>query len=625
MKLLTELREQHAVAVEESKLRAERVEQSNVDEAQARESLERARLSADSLKHLKERLVMAERAKSDTTSAVAAARRAQSDAESRFEKRKAAIEARRAGNTEDAARQRHRDAIQRLDERRSTLVEMLGSESKVAEAKTRLEELKAEESELRDAEKRAEEAREQSRTDEAAEAKARDRVNALSEKTEVLTKQAGMLLDVPCAEAEAWTPAHMPSGGAAQQLSRDCPLLSDASKAREKLRPAAFELLEAGNEASAATEKADSSRALCEQAALECDPVRLVDIQSEREEAVRNIQLGERIADARAQLAELNGERERVDAELERALQAVQNALEDLHAEMLELESEFAKELAGIGRQSTDADDALAEASGRCSGVEAALRRASAEAGDVPAAERELAGATVQREEAEHLLRQSERVVDRLDAQLESLTKKERALEQERQHIGTNERELGDWRLLEAALGPDGIQALEIDAAGPVVTSTVNELLESCYGPRFSVTFETLREKRTKAGEYSEAFDVRVYDAGAERPAEALSGGERVIIGEAIGLALAIFNAQRSGVKWRTLFRDETSGALDPQNAEAYLAMLRKALELGGFDQVLFVSHQREIWERADVRLFVADGRVATEGVSLPTVDEVTA
>jgi hypothetical protein len=41
--------------------------------------------------------------------------------------------------------------------------------------------------------------------------------------------------------------------------------------------------------------------------------------------------------------------------------------------------------------------------------------------------------------------------------------------------------------------------------------------------------------------------------------------------------------------------------------------MLRRALALGGFAQVIFVSHQPEVWERADSRLFVADGRVKPE------------
>ena len=103
-------------------------------------------------------------------------------------------------------------------------------------------------------------------------------------------------------------------------------------------------------------------------------------------------------------------------------------------------------------------------------------------------------------------------------------------------------------------------------------------------------------------------FDVKVYDAGHDRQVESLSGGEKVIIGEALGLAFAIFNARKSKVKWETLWRDETAGALDQRNAQAYVDMLRRALAVGGFKQVIFVSHQPEVWERADARIDVAGG-----------------
>lgn len=94
---------------------------------------------------------------------------------------------------------------------------------------------------------------------------------------------------------------------------------------------------------------------------------------------------------------------------------------------------------------------------------------------------------------------------------------------------------------------------------------------------------------------------------------EGLSGGEKVVVGEAIGLALAIYNSRKGGVKWRTLFRDETAGALDPQSAQAYVDMLRRALDLGGFDQAVFIAHQPEVYERADSRFYVSGGRISLE------------
>lgn len=171
-------------------------------------------------------------------------------------------------------------------------------------------------------------------------------------------------------------------------------------------------------------------------------------------------------------------------------------------------------------------------------------------------------------------------------------------------------RDAGDWALLEKALGRDGIQALAIDAAGPSVSALANDLLSSCYGPRFSLSLETTAQ--TKDGKKQrEVFDIRILDAEAGREAKQGSGGEMVLLDESLRLALAIFNTQRSGIPLRTLWRDETTGALSPENADRYVAMLRRAMELGGFERCLFVAHQRSVWEQADARVFIANGAVS--------------
>jgi DNA repair protein SbcC/Rad50 len=164
--------------------------------------------------------------------------------------------------------------------------------------------------------------------------------------------------------------------------------------------------------------------------------------------------------------------------------------------------------------------------------------------------------------------------------------------------------------LLGRAFGPMGIQSLEIDAAGPAVSSLANDLLFSCFGPRFSIKFVTQVLKQD--GGYKDEFDVEVYDSERNRsgPVDDLSGGERTILSEAISLSVALFNRQRSGISWDTLFRDEVSGALDDENAPRYIAMLRKAAAMGAFKRVYFIAHQSRLRELADSRIMVCDGRV---------------
>ena len=102
----------------------------------------------------------------------------------------------------------------------------------------------------------------------------------------------------------------------------------------------------------------------------------------------------------------------------------------------------------------------------------------------------------------------------------------------------------------------------------------------------------------------------RLRRGGAPLDAAVLSGGESVLVSEALALALALSAASRSGTRIETLLRDETGSALDRDRGPAYARMLRKAAALGGFHQVLYVSHQGAAIEQADAVVEVGEGRV---------------
>lgn len=172
--------------------------------------------------------------------------------------------------------------------------------------------------------------------------------------------------------------------------------------------------------------------------------------------------------------------------------------------------------------------------------------------------------------------------------------------------------EVADWTRLAEDLGRDGLQALEIDAAGPELTAMVNDLLHTCVSPRWTVTIETQRNS-ADGKKVIEGCEVRVLDtvAGREGAVETFSGGERVMIGEAVSLALSMLACRRSGVQGATIIRDESGAALDSHNAAAYVGMLRRAAQLTGASKVLFVAHQPDLWELADARIHVANGKVA--------------
>jgi exonuclease SbcC len=207
---------------------------------------------------------------------------------------------------------------------------------------------------------------------------------------------------------------------------------------------------------------------------------------------------------------------------------------------------------------------------------------------------------------------ESSKRVERLTAVVEDAEAESEKLKEAEHDIKALIAEVDQWKHLQKALGRDGVQALEIDAAGPEVSDLTNELLHACYGSRFTVSLETTQLKADGKGT-KEVFDLRVLDSerGTEGSADQLSGGEKVLVSEALALAIAIYNARRSSVPLEDLFRDECAGALSSSNAVRYIEMLRKALDLGGFHRCYFVAHQSELWPLADSILEVKDGTVA--------------
>ena len=73
---------------------------------------------------------------------------------------------------------------------------------------------------------------------------------------------------------------------------------------------------------------------------------------------------------------------------------------------------------------------------------------------------------------------------------------------------------------------------------------------------------------------------------------------------------MAILSARDGGAKDPTLVLDEASADLDVKNAEAWIAMVRRAKEIINARQVLFISHLPRLIELADAILNVKDGRV---------------
>ena len=253
----------------------------------------------------------------------------------------------------------------------------------------------------------------------------------------------------------------------------------------------------------------------------------------------------------------------------------------------------------------------------------ATLRQAAAataaEAAALAAAPVNLAVATTAVSEAQAAIAVADRQLAQLATEAQHLHKQKQQLERLHARNAELERRLRlaedkqlAWNALAQRLGRDGLQRLEIDAAGPVVSDIANQLLEVGWGPRFTVAIVT--QVATADGkDMKEKFTIEVLDnlhGGEPRDIGDLSGGERVVVEEAIRAALACYVNRSSRQPCRTLWRDEADGGLSYSNGERYILMLRRLRELSGAEQVVFITHRPDLAAMADAVVTVADGAV---------------
>lgn len=161
-------------------------------------------------------------------------------------------------------------------------------------------------------------------------------------------------------------------------------------------------------------------------------------------------------------------------------------------------------------------------------------------------------------------------------------------------------RRLAYLKILEEGLGPKGAKALKIDASVKAIEEIINSLLMECFGPQFTILIKTL--KTLTSGEERESVQFSIIDneSGEETVVENKSGGEQQLIKEVISLGFCIMQKLNHAHDIRTIIRDECCSALTEENSVRYVKMLRKACDLGGFDQVLFVSHKSCAQDMAD-------------------------
>ena len=163
--------------------------------------------------------------------------------------------------------------------------------------------------------------------------------------------------------------------------------------------------------------------------------------------------------------------------------------------------------------------------------------------------------------------------------------------------------DISDWTYLKNACGKNGLQAMEIDGAAPIITAFANDLLTQAFGPLFTVKFRTINE------DGKECLDIIVIsEDGEEILLDNLSGGQRVWVLMALRLAMTLLSKEKSGRNFETFYADELDGALDPENALNFVNMYRSFMKAGGFKDGYFISHKPECRALADNVLMFEEG-----------------
>ncbi len=169
--------------------------------------------------------------------------------------------------------------------------------------------------------------------------------------------------------------------------------------------------------------------------------------------------------------------------------------------------------------------------------------------------------------------------------------------------------ETAEWLYLKNACSKDGLRALEIDSVAPIISGYANDLLTQTFGPQYTVKLRTQDEETGK-----EVLDIlTIREDGSEVNIENLSGGERVWSLKALSLAMTLISKERSGRDFKTMFCDESDGALDTGNAINFVQMYRSLMGIAEIDTCFFISHKEETIGLADHVLKFSTGGIVID------------
>ena len=174
--------------------------------------------------------------------------------------------------------------------------------------------------------------------------------------------------------------------------------------------------------------------------------------------------------------------------------------------------------------------------------------------------------------------------------QIEEIYKAEEDIKSMGLEILKSNEEVQLYEELASAFGRNGIQALMIERAVPMLENTAKELLARLSDNKMTIKLE-LQEGRTDraTGLPSEELTITISDEQGTRSYETFSGGETFRIDFAIRIAMSKLLASRSGSPLPILFIDEGFGSQDTVGQERLIEVIQSISE--DFEKIIVITH----------------------------------
>ena len=189
--------------------------------------------------------------------------------------------------------------------------------------------------------------------------------------------------------------------------------------------------------------------------------------------------------------------------------------------------------------------------------------------------------------------------------QIEEILKSEENIKSTELEISKANKEIQLYDELASAFGRNGIQALMIERAVPMLEDVANELLARLSDNKMVINL-VLKEGRIDraTGLPSEALEITISDEQGSRSYETFSGGETFRIDFAIRISMSKLLATRSGAPLPILFIDEGFGSQDSIGQERLIEVIQSISE--DFEKIMVITHVDSMKENFNQRIEIS-------------------